>query len=192
MNFKKYIFEFFNNQIEWNYKITLPALSVKPIEPKLYKQGSHAKIYINDSNTLIKITEDNSDIKNIIKAQSLNSPNIVKLYNYTQKGVVGGTALLVEFVKGEPAPYSTPEFLGLMEGQNGNEDRSQSYINILKPNLFKAKILKQHGKLNKFELQKLSSLFKTIYMLEKKNIFLVDLSENIIDSDNYVIVDFGR
>lgn len=185
-------------RVQWDFAVTLPALGIQGVtsEPPLHAQGSHADIYINptDPNTLIKVTDDDEDARNTVAAQALNSPNVVKCHAHTNAGVVNGTALLVDFVKGTSAPYSTPEFLGLIEGQQGSDPRDQAHIRILRPDPFRTGILQSHGRLNKNELFKLSQLFRTIYLLESRiNIFLVDLAENVIDAGAaYVIVDFGR
>jgi hypothetical protein len=185
-------------RVQWDFAITLPALGIVGVttEPPLHAQGSHADIYINptDPNTLIKVTDDADDARNTVAAQALNSPNVVKCHAHTNAGVVNGTALLVDFVKGASAPYSTPEFLGLIEGQHGTDPRTQAHIRILRPDAFRSGILQSHGRMNKTELFKLSQLFRAIYVLESRfNIFLADLAENVIDTGTvYVIVDFGR
>lgn len=185
-------------RVQWDFSITLPALGIQGIvaEPPLHVQGTHADIYSNpnDPSTLIKVTDDDEDARNTISAQILNSPNVVKCHAHATTGVVNGTALLVDFVTGGQAPYSTPEFLGLIEGQQGNDPRDQAHIRILRPDPFRLNILQTHGRINKTEQLKLSELFTTIYLLESRlNVFLVDLSENIIDAGtSYVIVDFGR
>jgi hypothetical protein len=165
-------------RVPWDFVVGLPALGIQGVttEPPLYVQGSHADIYVNptDPLTLIKITDDHDDARNTVAAQALNSPNIVKCHGHTTQGVVGGTALLVDFVKGTRAPYSTPEFLGLIEGQQGTDPRNQAPLRILRPDAFRAGILQQHGKLDKAELLKLSELFTTLDWLESRlNIFLV-------------------
>jgi len=185
-------------RVQWDFAITLPALGIQGItsEPPLHAQGSHADIYVNptDANTLIKVTDDDEDARNTVAAQTINSPNAVKCHAHTQAGNVNGTALLVDFVKGASAPYSTPEFLALIEGQYGTDSRDQAHIRILRPDTFRTGILQGHGRLNRGELLKLSQLFRTIYVLESRlNIYLVDLAENVIDTGAaYVIVDFGR
>lgn len=184
--------------MQWDFAQTLPALGIRGVtaHPLLLAQGSHADIYANpvDPATVIKVTGDAADANNTVVAQTLNSPNVVRCHGQTTQGVIGGTALLVDFVKGTRAPYSTPEFLGLIEGRHGTDPRDQAHIRILRPEPFRAHILQAHGRLDRGELVKLSSLFNTIFVLESRlNIFLVDLAENIIDTGTaYVIVDFGR
>lgn len=184
-------------RVQWDFAVTLPALGIQGVtsEPLLHTQGSHADIYLNptDPGTLIKVTNDPTDAHNMIAAQSLNGPNVVRCHAHTQAGIVGGTALLVDFVKGQSAPYSTPEFLGLIEGQQGNEPRDQAHIRIMQPDPFRTGILQSHGRMNTMEHLKLSELFRTLFLLESLlKVFLVDLAENVIDTGQaYVIVDFG-
>jgi hypothetical protein len=184
--------------IQWDYTVTLPALGVNQTLPPqiINNSGSLAEIYAcpSDPSKAIKVTSDRQDAKNIVAAQAIKSPNVVKCYAYTNKGVKNGTALLVDFVQGQPAVYSSPEFIGLMEGKYGMEDRIQSRIRILRPDPFRRKILESHGLLNKTEVQKLSELFGALSLLETKlNIFLADFAENVIDAgQNYVVVDFGQ
>jgi hypothetical protein len=185
-------------RVQWDFNVTLPALGIQgvPTEPPLHAQGSHADIYTNPTNpnTLIKVTDDQQDAKNTLAAQSLGSPNVVKCHRHTTQGVVNGTALLVAFVPGTRASYSTPEFLALIEGQHGTDPRAQAHIRIMRPDAFRTAILQGHGRLDAAELHKLSELFRTIYLLESRlNVFLVDLADNIIDVGGaYVVVDFGR
>lgn len=186
------------SRVEWDFALTLPSLGIRGAtsEPVLLNQGSHADIYLNpvDPSTLIKVTNDRADVKNTLSAQKLNSPNIVKCYAHTNSGVKGGTALLVDYVKGKRAPYTTAEFLGLMEGKLGTNPRNQADARILNPDPFRLSILNRHQRLSEAELNKLSELFHTIFLLEQRlNIFLADLSENIIDAaHSYVIIDLGR
>jgi hypothetical protein len=199
MRFREWLWqEAVAKRVQWNFKVTLPALGIQGVtsQPPLYAQGSHADIYENptDPSTLIKVTNDQQDYQNTLTAQSLNSPNVVKCHAHTTQGVMGGAALLVDFVKGQRAPYTTPEFLGLIEGQHGTDPRNQAHIRIMRPDPFRMGILQAHGRLDPAELHKLSTLFRTIYLLESRlNIFLVDLADNIIDTGQvYVVVDFGR
>jgi 1-acyl-sn-glycerol-3-phosphate acyltransferase len=185
-------------RVQWDFATTLPALGIQGVatEPPLHAQGSHADIYINptDPNLLIKVTDDQQDAANTIAAQALSSANIVRCHAHTREGVVNGTALLVTFVNGSRAPYSTPEFLGLMEGQHGTDPRDQAHMRIMRPDPFRLAILQSHARTSTVELHKLSELFRTIYLLESRlNVFLVDLADNIIDAGQvYVVVDFGR
>jgi hypothetical protein len=197
MRFKQWLISEAASKIQWDPSITLPALGIEPTTPRLLmSQGSHADIYEHptDSTKLIKITNDRRDAKNIITAQSLNSPNVVKCYAQTSEGVARGVALVVDYIKGETAPYSTQEFLGMLEGKFGADDRGQAYLRIMRPDPFRQKILQSHGLLNGPEVQKLSQLFKTLYLLERKlKIFLADFVDNIIDAGNaYVVVDLGQ
>lgn len=185
-------------RVLWDFSITLAALGIHGVtnEPPLHAQGSHADIYENPTNpaTLIKVTDDPLDARNTLAAQALNSPNVVKCHAHTLQGVVNGVALLVDFISGGRAPYSTPEFLGLIEGQHGTDPRDQAHIRIMRPDAFRTAILQGHGRLATAELHKLSELFRAIFLLESRlNIFLVDLADNIIDAGPaYVVVDFGR
>jgi hypothetical protein len=67
-------------------------------------------------------------------------------------------------------------------------------LRILRPDDFQSKILQSHGRLDSKELKKLSSLFKTLSLLEDKlGVFLADFVDNMIDAgDRYVIIDFGQ
>jgi hypothetical protein len=185
-------------RVQWDFSVTLPALGIRGVtnEPPLYAQGSHADVYENPTNpnTLIKVTDDPQDVQNTIAAQALNSPNVVRCHGHTTQGVVNGAALVLDLIRGSRAPYSTPEFLALIEGQHGTDPRDQAHIRILRPDPFRTAILQGHGRLATTELHKLSELFRTIDLLESRlNIFLVDLADNIIDAGPaYVVVDFGR
>jgi hypothetical protein len=185
-------------RVLWDFSTTLPALGIQGVttEPPLFGQGSHADIYENPvkPDTLIKITDDPRDVHNTVAAQGLASHNIVKCHAHTSQGVVNGAAMLVDLVSGGRAPYSTPEILGLLEGQQGIDPRDQAHIRIMRPDVFRTTILLSHGRLSTAELHKLSELFRTIYLLESRlSIFLVDLADNIIDSGlAYVVVDLGR
>jgi hypothetical protein len=187
-----------SKRVQWDFGVTRPALGIQGVtnEPSLYAQGSHADIYENPTNpnTLIKVTDDRLDLQNTIAAQALNSPNVVKCHAHTTQGVVNGAALLVDLVRGTAAPYSTPEFLALIEGQQGTDPRDQAHIRIMRPDPFRTAIVQSHGRVGTVELHKLSELFRTIYLLESRlNIFLVDLADNIIEAGPaYVLVDFGR
>ncbi len=185
-------------RVQWDFAVTLPALGIQGVtaQPTLLLQGSHADIYEHpsDPTKLIKITDDQDDATNTMNAQALHSPNVVRCYGHTNAGVQNGTALVLDFIQGQRAPYSTPEFLGLIEGQHGNEPRDQAHIRILRPDAFRTSILQTHGTNNQQELHALSRLFRTIDLLDSRlNIHLVDLADNIIDDGHdYVIVDFGR
>jgi hypothetical protein len=198
MRFKEWLLKETSVRVQWDYAITLPALGIQgaTTSPNLLKQGTHADIYEHpsDASKLIKITDDHEDAANIVAAQAMNSPSIVKCHAHTTAGVQNGAALLVDFVKGQSAPYSTLEFLALLEGEHGTEPRSSANIRIMRPDVFRMNILKNHGKNQQQELLKLSRLFRTIHLLESKlNIFLVDLADNVMDAGQiYVIVDLGR
>src|SRR5947208_1178133 len=146
MRFREWLWkEAVAKRVQWDFSVTLPALGIQGVtsEPPLHTQGSHADIYTNPTNpsTLIKVTDDQQEVTNTIAAQALNSPNIVKCHGHTTQGVVNGAALVVDFVRGKPAPYSTPEFLGLLEGQYGTEPRDQAHIRIMRPDPFRTAIL---------------------------------------------------
>jgi hypothetical protein len=187
-----------SRRVQWDFSAAVPALGIQGVtsEPPLHAQGSHADIYYNPTNVdaLVKVTDDQQDVANILAAQALHSPNIVKCFGHTTQGVINGTALLVDLVRGGRAPYSTPEFLGLIEGQHATDSRDQAHLRILRPDPFRTAILQSHGQLNTAELHKLSELFRTIHLLESRlNVFLVDLADNIIDAGRaYVVVDLGR
>jgi hypothetical protein len=106
-------------RVQWDFALTLPALGIHGVtaQPALVLQGTHADIYEHsaDPGKLIKITDDPDDGANTVTAQSLNSPNVVRCHAHTTAGVVNGTALLVDWVKGKRASYSTPEFLTKQE-----------------------------------------------------------------------------
>lgn len=185
-------------RVQWDHAVTLQALGIHGVtsEPPLHTQGSHADIYEDptDPTRLIKVTNDPEDATNLVAAQALSNSNVIKCYGWTTTGVINGTALLVGFVQGALAPYTSPEFLGLLEGHLGSEPRSQAHIRILQPDAFRSGILHKHGRNNPAELKKLSALFQTLNFLDSKlSIFLADLADNVIDTgQDYVIVDFGR
>ena len=194
MEFKQWLESAVTQRIVWNPKITLRSLGIHGM-PKLHKQGSYADVYAISGNSqlLVKITKDSRDVNHTVAAQIIDSPNIAKCFAHTKDGVERGTAMLMQWVKGHAASYSTPEFLGLIEGKSGDEPRGQAYLRILKPDDFRLQILKEHGKDNRQEYLKLSRLFKTLHILESKlGIFLSDFVDNIIDNGkDYIIVDFG-
>jgi len=107
--------------------------------------------------------------------------------------VIDGTAIVVGRVPGELAPYSTDEFLALLQGKQMSDSRESASGLILDPDPFRSKILEDHGRMNKLECKKLSRLFYTLHQLGKWGIRLVDFGDNVVDDgDRYVLVDLGQ
>lgn len=163
-----------------------------------YSQGSIATLYEHPTNKklLIKVTAHESDILNIIKAQRLKSPNVVKVFSWKNKGLIkelpslNSLAIIVEKILGDSMVYTTSHFFDL--SLNGNFELAADWLDSTVHKLQKA-ILDHYNKNNTEEHLKLSSLFRTLHELEKfYHIELSDFQDNILDAgDRYVIVDMG-
>lgn len=155
--------------------------------PKL-GSGTYATVY-DAGKYAIKITTDFNDFKNIIRAKKLNNPNIINVYKTSKIGRY--YILLVDKIDGKNADYSTSEWHALIYGDSSIEELKDASKNIFKQEGIRAKILKYHRK-GPEELQKLSELFKAIYMLFNIGIELDDFSDNIMDNGSkYIIIDLG-
>lgn len=163
-----------------------------------FGQGSIATIYEHPKNKklLIKVTSHKEDIKNIVKAQKLNSPNVVKTFPWEDGEIIknlpslNSLAIIVEKIIGEPMKYSVGDFFDL--SLNGNFDLAADWLDSTVHRKQKI-ILDNYDKNNPEEHTKLSSLFRTLNNLEKLyKIELSDFQDNILDAgDRYVIVDMG-
>lgn len=160
-------------------------------------EGSFATIYEypSNDNILIKVTSHEDDIKNTIRAQRLNSNNIVKLFAWPdgkfakQLPRLKSWALIVENVIGRPMAYSTGHFLKL--GYNGNFELAKDWLNA-GGSVEQINILKLYNTDNDHEMAKLAELFGTLQELSRYGIDLSDFDQNIIDqSTRYVIIDLG-
>jgi hypothetical protein len=172
----------------------ITALGIKTNDRQLQQinQGSLATVYQHpeDPTKVIKVTADAQDAKNLVKAQRLGSPNIVKIYN-SAKISPRATALVADFVKGDSMPYNTNALLGLINGDDFEEAR-QAVRGILRPDRTRRKILTQLGMDSDEERMKLSRLFQTLAGLEKLGIDMYDFTDNILDAgSDYVIIDMG-
>ena len=165
-----------------------------------FSQGSLATLYQHptNKNLLIKITSHKEDINNIVKAQRVDSPNVVKAFPWDKEGTLikslpslNSLAIIVEKVNGTPMVYTNNDFLVL--GLNGSFEKAADWLlgTMLKE---QEAILNQYNKNNVDEHYKLISLFKTLSKLSGREyrVELSDFDQNILDTgDRYVIVDMG-
>jgi hypothetical protein len=165
-----------------------------------FSQGSLATLYQHptNKNLLIKITSHKEDVNNIVKAQRVDSPNVVKTFPWDKEGTLikslpslNSLAIIVEKVNGTPMVYTNNDFLGL--GLNGSFEKAADWLlgTILKE---QEAILNRYNKNDVEEHYKLISLFKTLSKLTGREyrIELSDFDQNILDTgDRYVIVDMG-
>jgi len=168
----------------------------KPLK-KLH-QGSFATLYQHPQkeNLLIKITAHEEDVKNLVKAQSIKSNNVVKVFDW-KKGKkikelseINSLAIIVEKVVGESMDYTTSDFYEL--SLDGNFELASEWLGSTVHKKQKL-ILDKYHKNNDVEHLKLAELFATLNNLEKLyRIELSDFQDNILDSGNhYVIIDMG-
>lgn len=169
------------------------ALGIKTNRPLTQiNQGSLANIYKHpeDPSKVIKVTADMNDARNLIKSQRLNSPNIVKVYQSAKVGAKA-YALVVDFIGGKSMPYNTNALLTLING-NHFDDTKDAISGILTPDRTRRQVLDKLGRNTEDEKQKLSRLFRTLYMLSKLGIDMDDFTDNILDGGtDYVIIDMG-
>jgi hypothetical protein len=163
-----------------------------------FSQGSLATLYQHptNKNLLIKVTSHKEDIDNIVMAQKLNSPNVVKAFPWDKKGKLAkevpslnSFAIIVEKIKGVPMIYTTSEFFDL--SLNGEFELAADWLDST---VHKAQepILDHYNKNNPEEHMKLSGLFRTLSELERYRVELSDIQDNILDTGSrYVIVDMG-
>ena len=167
----------------------------KPLE--LFAKGTFAAVYKHptDEDKLIKVTAHKDDIRNTIKAQKLNSKNIVKLYPwennklYKEIPELKSWAIIVEKIAGNPMEYTSSEFFIL--AYNGDFDKAKDWL-AAGGSKQQLNILAYHDKNNDSEQSKLADLFETLFKLQRSGIELSDFDQNIMDVENrYVIVDLG-
>lgn len=175
-----------------------------------FSRGSIATIYQHptDNNLLIKVTSHQDDIKNIVRAQGLNSPNVVRVFPWNDGKMVknlptlNSLAIIVEKVGGSPMVYTSSEFFDL--SLNGKFDLAGHIIDgnltpydkklYAKEIKKQAAILNNRNKNNPLEHGKLTSLFNALNELASKvyRIEMSDIDQNIMDTgDRYVIIDMG-
>ncbi|CAK0749736.1 hypothetical protein CCP1ISM_3470003 [Azospirillaceae bacterium] len=157
--------------------------------------GTMAKAYkVGDK--VIKVTRDNKDVINTVKAQRIKSPNIVKIHRLSKDGLSSGTAMLVDYIPGKLAPFSTGEWHAMIQGDVGMDELREAANKIVSdtnPKGIRTKILSKHGLNDVKERNKLREVFKTLSSLQSININVDDLGDNIIDDGNkYVIIDLGN
>jgi hypothetical protein len=178
-----------------DHRKILAALGIQSNQSKLEKinSGSLANVYAHptDQSKIIKVTADIMDARNLVKAQRLNSPNVVRVHNSAKVGP-RAIALVADFVSGRSMPYNTNALLGLINGDNFEEAR-QAVKGIFRPDRVRRKILDQMGLNSDEEKSKLSRLFQTLAGLEKLGIDMFDFTDNILDNgSDYVIIDMGQ
>ena len=153
-----------------------------------FSQGSLATLYQHptNKNLLIKITSHKEDVNNIVKAQRVNSPNVVKAFPWDKEGTLikslpslNSLAIIVEKVNGTPMVYTNNDFLAL--GLNGSFEKAADWLlgTMLKE---QEAILNQYNKNNVDEHYKLISLFKTLSKLSGREyrVELSDFDQNIL------------
>lgn len=166
----------------------------KPL--KKIATGTFSNIFLHptDQSKLIKVTSHKSDVQNTIRAQRLNSNNIVKLHSWedgqTAKPLptIKAWALQVEKIDGPPLKYPTDHFLRL--GYMGSFEKAADWLKA-GGSESQNKILQQY-KANDTEKEKLAELFDALQSLSRIGIELSDFDQNIIDNGSrYVIIDLG-
>lgn len=164
---------------------------------KQYARGTFATIYQHptEENLLIKVTAHKDDIQNSVRAQRLNSPNIVKLYQwpsgklYQEIPELKTYAIIPQKVVGQPIEYATNALFTI--AYNGSYDKAKDWL-LAGGSPPQNKMLEKYGKNNDDEKYKLADLFKALHGLERIGIHLSDLDQNIIDDGTkYVIIDLG-
>ena len=171
----------------------LAALGIDHPDPlRQINQGSLATIYQHplDPMKVIKVTSDMNDAKNLVKAQKINSPNVVKIY---QSGKVNAkaVALVADHIRGDSMPYNTNALLSLIGGDRFDDAATASRA-IFRPDRTRDKVLNQLGLDTTEERTKLSQLFKSLAQLERLGIDVFDFTDNILDAgDHYVMIDLG-
>jgi hypothetical protein len=163
-----------------------------------FSQGSIATLYghPSDGRLLIKVTSHREDVANLVRAQRLQSPNVVRVFPWDSGKMVrdipslNSQALIVEKVVGGPMPYMTGDFFEL--GLNGEFELAADWLNST-VHKRQALVLDRYGRNEAEEHLKLAALFGTLHSLEKfYRIELSDFQDNILDAgDRYVIVDMG-
>ena len=157
--------------------------------------GTMAKAYkVGDK--VVKVTRDNKDVISTVRAQRIKSPNVVKIHKLSKDGISSGTAMLVDYVPGKLAPFSTGEWHALIQGDVGMDELKDAVSKIesdINPKSIRTRILTKHGLNDKKERSKLKDIFKTLSSLQSININIDDLGDNIIDDGSkYVIIDLGN
>lgn len=163
-----------------------------------YKQGSFATLYQHPKkqDRLIKITSHKEDVLNLVRAQNLNSNNVIKLFDWENKQKVkelpnlNSLAIIVEKIDGPAMIYTTSDFYEL--SLNGKFELAGDWI-MQGGNEKQKRIMDRYQLNNDQEHYKLHDLFKTLQSLKKfYRIELSDFEDNIIDNGSrYVIIDMG-
>lgn len=161
-------------------------------------EGTFATLYQHPDfkDRLIKVTAHKSDVQNIVKAQRLNSHNIVRVFNWHDGSLIkavpalNSLAIIIEKIQGKTLPYATNHFYDIIF--DGNFELAKDWIDA-GGNPKQKKILSLYKKNNDKEHEKLSDLFGCLDQLQKNyRIDLVDFQDNILDNGSrYVIVDMG-
>lgn len=162
-----------------------------------YSQGSFATLYQHPKHLdrLIKITAHKEDVKNLVRAQRLNSPNIPRLFDWEdgtkikQLPKLNSLAIMVEKIEGRPMAYTTSDFYELSLG--GRFELAADWM-AHGGNEKQRPVLEKYGLDDDREHDKLAQLFRTLGELEKYRIEMSDVQDNIIDDGmRYVVVDMG-
>ena len=163
-----------------------------------FGQGSIATLYKHpsDGGLLIKVTSHKEDVSNLVRAQRLGSPNVVRVIPWKSGELVRDLpslkswALIVERVVGGSMPYMTGDFYEL--SLNGEFELASDWLNST-VHKRQALVLDRYGLNNAEEHSKLAGLMATLHSLEKfYRIELSDFQDNILDAGGrYVIVDMG-
>lgn len=170
----------------------LKALGLTGDKLEYLDQGSFAIVYKHptDPNLLIKLTADDNDARNLVKAQGLKTRNIVRVHQVA-KIRDHATALVVDYVKGRPMVYGNIGLTTLLNGDHF-DDAKDAVRKIMRPDRTRLKVLNQFKKNTPEELSKLSELFGTLARLERMGIDIHDFGDNIHDEgDHYVMIDLG-
>lgn len=176
--------------------LALPTSSLTEID-----RGSFATVYQHPAapNRIIKVTKDRQDVVNLVKAQRLNSPCVVRLYPPVKSNElfvkVGQMyAIVADKVQGPPMPYTSNAIAMLLTGKLGMDTPQKAAMKIQQSGSspFRDSILAKMGRDNEAERAKLSELFFTLAKLERMGVDLSDFTDNVLDGgQHYVIIDMG-
>lgn len=179
---------------KWNVSSILNLLGLPPEKLKTINTGSFATVYQHptDPSKVIKVTSDKADGRQLVKAQQLRSPNVVKIYQSSQL-FNGSWVLVADFVHGPSIPFTSNTLAALINGKTIESPAvAARKIVQIGASPFRERILAKMGKDNPLERQKLAELFITLSRLEKLGIDIADFTDNIIDTgQHYVIIDMG-
>lgn len=181
---------------QWNPRPILKALGIQATSfGQRVNSGSFATVYRHplDPSKIIKCTRDAGDARNLVAAQSLDTPNVVRVYQNVK--IPQGYALVEDFVNGPSMPYTSAMIALLLDGPNMMDTPQKAARKILRPGASpgRDRVLDKVGRNTEQERAKLSELLTTIGRLQQRGIDVSDWTDNVLDAgDHYVIIDMGQ